>query len=481
MLKNLLTIGLGFNTICGGAEALSPIDCYYRSGNRYLQVSAGSAECSAVASVLNQLPGVAGVECYIGGGTIRTATNLWYGSLLYVPAGSTKCSAVASVLNELPGVAGVDCGAASLDTLSYLTGPIVSTECNAVANVLNDFLPCASVGGTLNDGTCECTDPTKGIGAACQYSDSKTCNGLGTAQYDGSCNCTSSVTGTGPTCNEYSDSKTCYTFGAAQPDGSCICFEGYTGDKCEIVGAGCNTNMLLSQDTEEEAAKVSLQKILPACSGISVAAVFVAYLFMTCSSDGTAFGDLPPAAHVWAWLSVGFKTFDLSTDWGFFFNSVRGLAFEGVYRFEGFSAEASRPANTGRYDPNVSAFQLAVMFFCTIGTMLTFADIHGSYRRLKGGVGDDAKVSFRITLSVILFEDIPQLVFVITYLKTILNASVGDVDEIAIISLVASFLNILFQIYLLFKDSKASKQEKAPEPTVVRNDAGFGFGAGNNV
>ena len=35
---------------------------------------------------------------------------------------------------------------------------------------------------------------------------------------------------------------------------------------------------------------------------------------MTCSSDRTAFGDLPPAAHVWAWLSVGFKTFDLSTN-----------------------------------------------------------------------------------------------------------------------------------------------------------------------
>lgn len=133
------------------------------------------------------------------------------------------------------------------------------------------------------------------------------------------------------------------------------------------------------------------------------------------------------------------------------------------------------------------------MFFCTVGTMLTFADFHGSYRRLKGVVGDDAKVSFRITLSVVIFEDIPQLVFVVVYLKTILNASVGDVDGIAIMSLVASFLNILFQIYLLFKDSKASKQEKATEirlrrppvrprgPTVVQNDAGFGFGTGNKV
>lgn len=104
------------------------------------------------------------------------------------------------------------------------------------------------------------------------------CTDLGTAQYDGSCNCTSSVTGTGPTCIEYSDSETCYTFGAAQSDGSCICAVGYTGDNCEIAGAGCNTNMLLSHATEEDAAKASLQKILPACSGIPVAAVFVAYL-----------------------------------------------------------------------------------------------------------------------------------------------------------------------------------------------------------
>lgn len=217
-------------------------------------------------------------------------------------------------------------------------------------------------------------------------------------------------------------------------------------------------------------------QIIPATIGVAVLSVLIAYLYMTCGSGGTAFGDLPTPAHVWAWLSVGFKSFDLSTDWGFFFHSVRGATFERIYRFDGHSPSATRSYAERRHDPNVVAFQFAVMFFCTIGTMLTFFDFFGSYRRMKGAVGSDAKASFWITLSVILFEDVPQLVFVVVYLAAITQKQVGEVDAIAIVSLVASGLNILFQVFLLFKDAKASKQEKVTEPKVVHNDAGFGFG-----
>lgn len=222
-----------------------------------------------------------------------------------------------------------------------------------------------------------------------------------------------------------------------------------------------------------KAGKVFASRIIPATIGVAVLSVLIAYFYMTCCSGGTAFGDLPTPAHVWAWLSVGFKSFDLSTDWGFFFHSVRGATFERVYRFDGHSPSATRSYAERRHDSNVVAFQFAVMFFCTIGTMLTFFDFFGSYRRMKGAVGSDAKASFWITLSVILFEDVPQLVFVVVYLVTITQKQVGEVDAIAIVSLAASGLNILFQVFLLFKDVKASKQEK---PKVVQNDAGFGFG-----
>ena len=218
---------------------------------------------------------------------------------------------------------------------------------------------------------------------------------------------------------------------------------------------------------ESTAGQEFVSKVLPATVGVAVAAVFVAYLFMTCSSGGTPFGKLKKEDHVWAWFSVGFKTFDLATDWGFFFNSVRGATFESVYRFVGHSETATRPPAERRYDPNVVAFQFAVMFFCTVATMLTFADFYGSYSRLHRAVGDGAKVSFRITFSVILFEDIPQLVFVGIYLSTIMNANiVSTIDTMAIVSLVASVLNILFQIFLLCKDSKAAKRKDAvKEPT----------------
>ena len=42
-------------------------------------------------------------------GASTSESNVSLACQLYVPAGSTECSAVASVLNQLPGVAGVDC------------------------------------------------------------------------------------------------------------------------------------------------------------------------------------------------------------------------------------------------------------------------------------------------------------------------------------------------------------------------------------
>ena len=38
-----------------------------------------------------------------------TESNVCLACQLYVPAGSSECSDVASVLNQLPGVTGVDC------------------------------------------------------------------------------------------------------------------------------------------------------------------------------------------------------------------------------------------------------------------------------------------------------------------------------------------------------------------------------------
>jgi len=195
--------------------ALSPIGCKTFS-DTFLQVAAGSNQCSAVAVELNKV-NISGVTCDK------------YGRF-YMDTG-TQCRAARDALNTFDGIAGVDCyeyevmGAPAPPDYLYIPKEFGGeTQCLKVAAKMNSMLDpegaCDRVGTYQTNGTCKCDDPTD-KGPFCEFSDVKTCAGAGVAQADGSCVCTDPADGVGPFC-EFSNAKTCSDEGVAQADGSCV-------------------------------------------------------------------------------------------------------------------------------------------------------------------------------------------------------------------------------------------------------------------
>eukprot|EP00729_Bicosta_minor_P019527 gene19527-32995_t len=263
--------------------------------------------------------------------------------------------------------------------------------------------------------------------------------------------------------------------------GKCDCLYGYGGDDCSDVAAGCmSLDAALESQLAAEAAD-NIRKVVPSVVSISAGSVLVAYGYLLkgggAPNGATSFSDLSLQTHFWAFLSVGLKLFDMQTDWSFFFISLRGEPFESQYKLD---ANATRRfTQTGRYNADVTAIQMAAFASCAYGTVLTFFDIYGTRQRLGGAVG----VATVATLLVMLIEDVPQLAINIIYIKTMATASsapaAGDatesqnylenIDAISIISLVASILNLLYSIYLLVSDR--CKAAKDPANTFAQVEA----------
>lgn len=263
--------------------------------------------------------------------------------------------------------------------------------------------------------------------------------------------------------------------------GKCDCLYGYGGDDCSDVAAGCmSLDAALESQLAAEAAD-NIRKVIPSVVSISAGSVLVAYGYLLkgggAPNGATSFSDLSLQTHFWAFLSVGLKMFDMQTDWSFFFISLRGEPFESQYMLDVDSTR--RFTQTGRYNKDVTAIQMAAFASCAYGTVLTFFDIYGTRQRLGGAVG----VATVATLLVMLIEDVPQLAINIIYIKTMATASsapaAGDatesqnylenIDAISIISLVASILNLLYSIYLLVSDR--CKAAKDPANTFAQVEA----------
>lgn len=264
--------------------------------------------------------------------------------------------------------------------------------------------------------------------------------------------------------------------------GICECLYGYGGDDCSDVAAGCR---LVDAALESQLAAESsnnIQKVMPPVASISAVSVIVAYGYLLkgggAPNGATSFSALTFKTHLWAWMSVGLKMFDMQTDWSFFFISLRGEPFESQYMLEANSTR--RFTQTGRYNADVTAIQMASIISCACGTLLTFFDIYGTRQRLGGAVG----VATIATLLVMLVEDVPQLAINIIYIKTMATASsapaaedatgfrdsfFANVDTISIISLAASILNLLYSIYLLVTDR--CKAAKDPANTFAQVEA----------
>lgn len=268
--------------------------------------------------------------------------------------------------------------------------------------------------------------------------------------------------------------------------GKCDCDNGYGGDDCSDVAAGCRL-VDAALDSQLAAEKSNnIQKVMPPVASFSAVSVAVAYGYLLkgggAPNGATSFFYLPFKAHLWATLSVGLKIFDMQTDWSFFFISLRGEPFESQYMPE---ANATRRfTQTGRYNPDVIAIQMVSFFSCSCGTLLTFFDIYGTRQRLGGAV----VVASVATLLVMLIEDVPQLAITIIYMKTMaaaagatgVQAFLNNVDAISIISLIASFLSLLFSIYLLISDSKSRDSDSSrPAPSATYQNPTFKQGDTN--
>lgn len=247
---------------------------------------------------------------------------------------------------------------------------------------------------------------------------------------------------------------TCNNAGNFNPGtGGCDCFDGYGGDDCSDVAAGCRqVDSALASALEEEA-NTNLVEVLPPVAGISATSVVVAYAFLLNGGDpagATSFAKLKWRAHAWAFMSVGLKILDLQTDLSFYFVSLSGEPFESQFMDGG----VRRFTQTGRYNSNVRAVQTVSLVSCSIGSLFTFLDMYGTHQRLAGIVTTARK----ITLGVMVFEDFPQLVINIIYMKT-----VDEIDPISIVSLVASIFNILYSVYLIYSDRRIAAKQHLDE------------------
>lgn len=286
---------------------------------------------------------------------------------------------------------------------------------------------------------------------------------------------------------------TCNNAGNFNPaSGECDCYKGYGGDDCSDVAAGCMLGNNAMQSKLDEAARKNVQNAIPPIAAISGASVFCGYVYLLNGGDpkkATSFFKLSWRAHAWAVMSVGMKTFDLLTDIAFFFLSLRGEPFESQFMVAkvvandignqtgnetSTNAVGRRFTNEGRYDSNVVAIQLTAFASITLGTLFTFGDMYGTRQRLSNHVNAATK----ITIAVLTFEDVPQLIITVVYMLTVSKgastASLNEIDPdasavldflegidtISIVSLLASVASLMYSVYLLISDRRVAAAQQ---------------------
>ena len=190
---------------------------------------------------------------------------------------------------------------------------------------------------------------------------------------------------------------------------------------------------------------------LPAALCICALTLFLAYVYEARSKQ-MAGEPIGVWSHAWAWLAC-FRVFDIQTDFGFYFISLRG-AFGEAYG-------DGDPATCPSEEPKVAAVLYASVFFTALGLFLTPLDIWATRARFCAG-SDDAGREHTATVlgSVAFLEDLPQLVLSIIYLRTMASAGI-DPDAIAIASLLASGVSLLFNIGGAVAERRRARRAKA--------------------
>ena len=175
--------------------------------------------------------------------------------------------------------------------------------------------------------------------------------------------------------------------------------------------------------------------------------------------------------------SVGYfvlsiRVLDCTTDWGFLLISVSNRRFEYLMNQEGLDFES---------------FRGCALVVCVVASILFLPDVLAfvSKRAALSKRTLPSLSAHRITVAVVVFEDLPQMCLAVAYLVINRNGNAKlckefqeSVDPLAILSLIMSFLSVLLNLLTVFKEewffsfqdmngNKAERSAFIPERWIV--------------
>lgn len=214
-------------------------------------------------------------------------------------------------------------------------------------------------------------------------------------------------------------------------------FEAATSDtskvpECRLSARGVNKEI-------EEASDRNNKLFIPIAIGVSVFCMLVAACLTADELNAQ-----------WIAFGVGLRTFDMQTDWGFFSISLKDLGFQakalyGDETAEGYSYDQLLADGNVMTQSQLDRMVKTCLAFCIIGTLLTPFDIVGNLARTEKKHASEFAVL--ISILILAFEDIPQL-----YLNAKYIGVMGVGDPISVLSLVASVINILYNVVVVLYD-----------------------------
>jgi hypothetical protein len=186
----------------------------------------------------------------------------------------------------------------------------------------------------------------------------------------------------------------------------------------------CTANSQQVKDWATEERITNNQQFIPAALALTGAAIAATYCLMG--------GD----QHALAWLGVGLRVFDFMTDWATYAINIKGSLF----------AHAYGDQNNDTEDANVQSVIAASLAFCILGSLLTPLDVWGATKRAKD---TDASGVYAIIIATLALEDVPQLILNIIFIRAVKQNTELAVDAIAVLSLIASSVNIVWNLGVL--------------------------------
>jgi hypothetical protein len=215
---------------------------------------------------------------------------------------------------------------------------------------------------------------------------------------------------------------------------------------------GCELSASAIEKNNEEDTKQNNNVFIPIATALTFVAMLGAYYYLSMGATSgpkliewdsdACLGFSFTAELKWILFGVGLRVFDLQTDWGFYAISLQGKGF----------AVTAAAHDDGTF--NLKQLQHACLVFCILGLLMTPFDIWGNRQRTLNKVG----LAMSISTMILFLEDVPQLAFNIKFMQI---SGVGD--PIAILSLLASIGNIVYNVGLIISELCAGEKPALPE------------------